>query len=166
MASEISISQFKQTDIYQERLDPESGIGRVIGLKVGLRLILEKPILGHSSYAGELPSFKHDPLVTYHQRKSLHVGYIDVFVIGGIVGFLLFNLWLFYLYRKTVLINRLLNNASIIIMIPITHLLINLTFNSIDWFRVWGFVIGIIHIYIHEKLVIGNIINDRSILPF
>jgi hypothetical protein len=77
--------------------------------------------------------------ITDGYRKEVHNGFIEIFVAYGIIGFLLFNLFLLFLILRLYYLKRL-NNKICYMLVFFTVIVYNLTHNGFRFRLFWVFL--------------------------
>lgn len=147
---------FKETSLYSERVTQDTYLGRVQSLQIYKDYFLGKNIL-----FGWGEGSQTSGLFYRYGRHTVHDGLLEVLFKGGVIGFILFVLFLYQIYRKAKDIFRQTGNPVFLVFV-VGFVFGNLTanFQDIKWY---GYFLILFYMNIYYSVKVKHISKEYEV---
>ncbi len=108
------LPQLQQSELYAERVTVGTYEGRFMSLDIYFKHFWGRNIL----LGFGVESVEHKEFLSYG-RPEVHNGYVEVFFQHGLVGFLLYFSFWYYLYRRSKIVHKYTGNGVFLVLIAV-----------------------------------------------
>ena len=138
--------QIQQTDIYKKRIVSESYTSRIFTPQIYFRhFFFERPLFGY----GESSGYNYEFTYFYH---VIHVLWFNIMFQNGIVGLLIYLMFLYHIYHRSREIYKHTGNPVFIVWV-IVYILINFT-APFDLINYYGNYVMFLYLAMNYKLYV------------